>query len=139
MSAYQIRARALCMAMAVTLAQPATLAAQTAPDSIRVYFDTGSASVATSQQEALDRAARLFREGNPFVMIVAGTADRVGAPGVNLQLSVQRAAAVANGLAARGIPADRLQVVGRGISELPVETPQGVPEPENRVVEITWR
>ena len=46
----------------------------------------------------LDQAARLFRDGNPFVMIVAGVADTVGSPDRNLQLSLDRAEAVAQGL-----------------------------------------
>ena len=95
--------------------------------------------MAADQQDTLDRAARLFRDGNPYVMILAGGADTVGAPGPNLDLSLARANAVADGLVARGIPVGRLQVLGRGTSELAVETPEGVAERDNRVVEITWR
>jgi OOP family OmpA-OmpF porin len=122
-------------------------AAQTAPgteqgqeqDSLKIYFGSGSARVDAEQRATLDQAARLFREGSPIVMIVAGGADTVGAPDSNLDLSIQRAQAVADGLVARGIPADRLQVLGRGTSELPVETGDDVDNRENRVVDISWR
>ncbi len=120
---------------------PAAAAAtgQEAPESLKVYFDTGSAAIGTDQRQVLDQAARLFRDGNPIVMIVAGGADTVGSPDINLQLSLDRAELVARGLTDRGIPAERLQVLGRGNSELPVQTADGVAEPDNRVAEITWR
>ena len=110
-----------------------------APESLKIYFDTGSAWIRSDQSDTLDAAARLFREGSPIVMIVSGLADTVGRPENNLDLSIRRALAVADGLVARGIPASRLQVLGRGNSELEVDTDAGVPEPENRVAEITWR
>lgn len=109
------------------------------PDALRVYFTSGSARIDHEQEATLDQAARLFREGSPIVMVVAGGADTVGRPSRNLSLSVRRAEAVVDGLVARGIPADRLQLLGRGNSELKVETGEGVDLRENRVVEITWR
>jgi outer membrane protein OmpA-like peptidoglycan-associated protein len=114
-------------------------AAQNAPESLKVHFDTGSAAIAADQRATLDQAARLFRDGNPIVMIVAGVADTTGSPLRNLQLSLDRADAVAQGLTERGIPADRLQVLGRGNSELAVKTGADVDEPGNRIAEITWR
>ena len=106
---------------------------------LKVYFATGSSSIGADQAETLDRAARTFRDGDPFVMIVSGSADTVGAPSSNLDLSLRRATAVAKALSSRGIPIQRLQVLGRGNSELEVSTGPGVPEPENRVVEISWQ
>ncbi len=133
--------------MAAGLAWPEMVGAQDAPaaeqpqeqDSLKVYFQTGSAHVAGDQQATLDQAARLFREGSPIVMIVSGGADTVGAPETNLRLSIERAQAVLEGLVARGIPVERLQLLGRGVTDLPVETDEGVANPENRIVEITWR
>jgi outer membrane protein OmpA-like peptidoglycan-associated protein len=116
-----------------------TVIAQEAPESLKVYFDTGSASIGTEQAETLDQAARLFRDGNPIVMIVSGVADTVGSPDFNLDLSVQRAESVVQGLTDRGIPVGRLQVIGRGNSELEVDTADDVAERENRIAEITWR
>ena len=106
---------------------------------LKVYFASGSATVSADQAATLDRAVRTFREGDPFVMIVAGGADKVGDPTANLGLSLQRATAVATALSNRGIPIERLQVLGRGNSELQVATPDGVSEEQNRVVEISWR
>ena len=106
---------------------------------LQIHFQSGSAVIAADQVSMLDQAARTFREGDPFVMIVAGGADTVGSPNNNLALSLAHATAVADALTARGIPVDRLQVLGRGNSELKVKTPDGVAEAQNRVVEISWR
>jgi outer membrane protein OmpA-like peptidoglycan-associated protein len=106
---------------------------------LKIYFETGSATISPDQAATLDVAVRTFREGDPFVMIVAGSADTVGPAELNLGLSIERARAVAEGLSARGIPIERLQVLGRGNSDLEVATSDGVAEPENRVVEISWR
>ena len=138
-------------AMAAVLAWPGAGLAQSVPEAtsteassedsqfLKVYFETGSARIGEDQSATLDRAARTFREGDPFVMIVAGGADTVGQAAANLELSLRRANAVAAALIARGIPAERLQVLGRGLSELEVSTAPGVAEARNRVVEISWR
>lgn len=138
-------ALALAAGTAPLHAQTAPVTAPTVPEEaaespwLKVYFASGSATIAPDQLETLDRAVRTFREGDPFVMIVAGGADRVGDPSTNLELSLRRASVVANALTNRGIPIDRLQVLGRGTSELQVVTDAGIPEEENRVVEISWR
>lgn len=108
-------------------------------DGITVLFATGSARLGRDQAQRLDRAARLFRDGNPVVMIITGTADTVGNPATNLDLSIDRARAVADGLVARGIPIERLQVLGQGNSELPVATDDEVSNADNRSAQITWR
>jgi len=142
----------LMMLAVCAFAGPAVLTAQQAPQAdttvleaaeespwLKVYFGSGSATISPDQAETLDRAVRTFREGDPFVMIVAGGADKVGSPSQNLSLSIERATAVATALTNRGIPIERLQVLGRGNSELQVATPDEVAEEENRIVEISWR
>ncbi|PUB14915.1 OmpA family protein [Yoonia sediminilitoris] len=145
------KAKSLMVALSLIATPGLVLAQQTATEAtpavaqtqetpwLKVYFESGSAAISADQAETLDRAVRTFREGDPFVMIVAGGADKVGDPSQNLNLSLQRATAVATALNNRGIPIERLQVLGRGNSELQVATPDGVAEEENRVVEISWR
>lgn len=118
---------------------PVAAFAQAEQEPLAIFFNTGSTRVAAEGRDTLDEAARLFRAGNPIVMIVSGSADTVGDADRNLQLSIRRAQSVADGLVARGIPAERLQVLGRGNSELAVDTDAGVDQKENRVVEISWR
>jgi outer membrane protein OmpA-like peptidoglycan-associated protein len=120
---------------AKTEAQPAPAA----PAPLVVYFDVGSTTIRNEDKAVLDHASRAYSEGKPIVMILTGTADRTGGAEVNLDLSQRRAEAVLKGLLARGIPADRFQVLAKGETELPVPTNAGVAELQNRRVEITWR
>lgn len=111
------------------------------PEGLRIHCDPGSAAIAGDAEATLDRAARLFREGRLIVMVAAGGADTVGNPSANLPLSIRRAQAAADGPVARGIPAERRQVPGRGDSEraVPTEEEEEVESRENRLVEIGWR
>jgi outer membrane protein OmpA-like peptidoglycan-associated protein len=118
---------------------PSAPPATKAPESLVLYFDLGSSEVRSQDEALLDQASRLYRDGNPIVMIVAGSADTVGLPERNLLLSQQRADAVLRGLIARGIPAGRFQLVAKGETELAVATADDVSEQRNRRVEITWR
>jgi outer membrane protein OmpA-like peptidoglycan-associated protein len=110
-----------------------------APAPLVLYFDLGSAAIRNEDKAVLDHASRAFNEGKPIVMILTGTADRTGDAAVNLEISELRATAVLKGLIARGIPANRFQVLAKGETELPVPTNPGVAEAQNRRVEITWR
>jgi outer membrane protein OmpA-like peptidoglycan-associated protein len=134
-----MRRPSFALLLAFALASAGAAAQEDPPQSLTVLFATGSSTVSPREQEQLDAAARLFRDGNPVVMVVTGSADTVGDPGANLDLSVDRARAVARGLVARGIPAGRLQVLGQGNSELPVSTDDEVPNAQNRSATITWR
>jgi len=121
----------------VASAEPADAAK--APDSITVLFQTGSAAVTPQEAAKLDQAARLYRDGKPLLMTVAGSADSVGNPVANLRISQRRADAVFQGLVDRGIPAERFQVVAKGETQPAVETSPGVPEARNRAAVITWK
>ena len=81
---------------------PAAPAAAKGPESVVLHFDLGSVAIRAQDEALLDQASRLYRDGNPIVMIVTGSADTVGQPDVNLALSQQRADAVLRGLTARG-------------------------------------
>lgn len=108
-----------------------------APDSIDVYFDRGSAQIRPQDVAELDHAARLYRDGQPILMTVAGGADVTGTPVANLRLSQMRADAVFRGLVARGIPANRFQIVAKGQTDLAV--PDDGTSARNRRAEITWK
>jgi outer membrane protein OmpA-like peptidoglycan-associated protein len=126
-----------CAAGLLGAAAQAAPAAAAAPDSIVIYFDTGSASMRADDLLLLDKAARLYRDGHPILMTVSAGADATGSPVKNLHLSQERADAVFQGLVARGIPADRFQIVAKGQTDPAVQT-EGE-EPKNRRAEITWK
>jgi outer membrane protein OmpA-like peptidoglycan-associated protein len=113
--------------------------APSAPSSLVLYFDPGSAAVRQQDVSLLDQASRLYRAGKPIVMIVTGSADTVGAAATNLRLSQLRANNVLQGLVSRGIPVERFQVIAKGQTDLVVPTPPDTSEERNRRVEITWR
>ena len=113
--------------------------APAAPAPLVVYFGMGSSAIRNEDKAVLDHASWAYNEGKPIVMILTGTADRTGNAEENLVLSERRATAVLKGLLARGIPADRFQVLAKGETELPVPTNRGVAELQNWRVEITWR
>ena len=86
-------------------------------------------------RQVLDEVAR-----RPVAEIeVVGHTDRVGAAAANDRLSVRRAERVGDELARLGVPADRVQVSGRGEREPLVPTEDEVAEPRNRRVEISIR
>ena len=117
----------------------ATNPAPSAPSSLVLHFDPGSAAVRPQDVSLLDQASRLYRAGNPIVMIVSGRADTTGSAAVNLRLSQQRANNVLQGLVSRGIPVERFQVIAKGQTDPVVATPPDTSEERNRRVEITWR
>jgi outer membrane protein OmpA-like peptidoglycan-associated protein len=117
----------------------ATSPAPSAPSSLVLYFNPGSATVRPQDVALLDQASRLYRAGNPIVMIVSGSADLTGSPGPNLRLSQRRANNVLQGLVSRGIPVERFQVIAKGETDPAVQTKPGVAEVRNRRVEVTWR
>lgn len=121
----------------VSDAAPAATPAQ--PDRLSVFFDLGSATVRPQDVAVLDHASRLYTDGKPIVMILTGSTDTVGSPLQNLRLSQQRALVVLTQLVARGIPAERFQILAKGETELPVADPANTAEPRNRRVEIAWR
>ncbi len=118
---------------------PLVIGGKPEPDSLVLYFDSGSTVVRAQDRALLDQASRLYRDGHPVVMIVSGGADSVGSPDSNLRISELRASGVLRELVARGIPADRFQLLAKGTTDQPVHVADGVPEVGNRRVEIRWR
>jgi len=72
-------------------------------------------------------------------IVVTGHTDTVGSAEANDKLSMQRAERVKGFLTGIGIPADRIQVAGRGERELLVPTADNIDEPRNRRTEINVR
>lgn len=127
---------ALLAGLALLLAGAAQAADQ-APNSIRVYFEEGSAAITSESLAELDHAARLYRDGKPILMTVSAGTNSTGSPQANIRLSQLRAYAVFRGLVARGIPADRFQTVAKGVTD--PAFPDNPKDPRNRSAQITWK
>jgi OOP family OmpA-OmpF porin len=123
----------------VAAAPPPAAQGSTEPEALQVYFASKSAKLDPSATEVLDHAARLYREGHPSVMLVAGHADRTGSEFPNIMLSARRADVVKRAMVARGIPASVLEIRADGWTDQPVPNQPGQAEPKDRVAVVTWR
>ena len=103
-----------------------------------VTFATGSAAINPGFYTTLDSVAETLIKYPNSLIDVYGFTDTTGAPAINQRLSEQRAQAVADYLAAKGVARARMATKGYGeqYDFLRVKTGDNVNEPLNRRVEI---
>ncbi len=118
----------------------AALAARPArPASFTLYFVEGGDEFTAESKQEVDRIlGEIARRPVPDVRIVGHT-DAVGSDPFNDALGRQRAEVVRAALVRLGIPSADIETISRGRREPAVPTPDGVPEPRNRRVEIIVR
>jgi outer membrane protein OmpA-like peptidoglycan-associated protein len=101
-----------------------------------ILFDTGSRSVSPGAMSRLDSLAETLVRYPDTYVVITGHTDAEGSEEFNQRLSEDRAYAVRDHLATRGVSRDRMTANGRGES-LPLatnSTPEG--RAQNRRVEI---
>lgn len=103
-----------------------------------VFFDFDSSKVDQGGNSVLESVAAEIAKQNISSVNVIGHADTSGSKKYNQRLSMKRANAVRKALEARGVNANLLSVDSRGEDEPMVATADGVREPANRRVEITF-
>jgi outer membrane protein OmpA-like peptidoglycan-associated protein len=93
----------------------------------QVHFQTGSAKILPDSFPMLEEIAKLLK-ANPQIkrMSIEGHTDNVGAAGMNLQLSTDRAASVLQWLVEHGIDKGRMESHGYGLTR-PLPCPDGSP------------
>lgn len=101
-----------------------------------VHFSPGSAELSPGARNKTLEAIEQLKKLDAGKVRVIGFTDTTGAEGENLDLSRQRAAAVAKMLSENGIPASRIKVIAKGEAPGPYPTSDGVDEPLNRCVGI---
>jgi OOP family OmpA-OmpF porin len=116
---------------------PVTQAPNTGP--FLVFFDWDSTTLEPGALDILRTVADNAKAAVPPQIQVVGHADRSGTTEYNVGLSNRRARAVADRLVANGLSRNDIVTRGRGESEPLVTTADGVREPQNRRVEITFR
>ncbi len=99
-------------------------------------FDSAVLSEAAERSVAADVAKA--ESSGVIDFSITGHADSAGSESYNLELSLRRASAVRDALMARGVKSNGISVAGRGEAEPAVPTDDGVREPANRRVEITF-
>ena len=109
-----------------------------APGPYIVFFDWDKSDITPQASAILDNAAAQYAQCGQARVVIAGHADRSGSADYNVGLSQRRADNVAGYLEGRGIPRSVMTTEAFGESRPLVETADGVREPQNRRVEITY-
>jgi len=103
-----------------------------------VFFDWDKSNLLPAATSVLDNAASQYANcGNARVML-AGHADKSGSTTYNVGLSQRRNAAVRGYLETKGISGGAISTEAFGESAPLVQTADGVREPQNRRVEVTY-
>ncbi len=108
------------------------------PRSFIVFFDWNRANIRPDAQRVLETAAAYAKERGHSRVNLAGHADRSGSARYNMGLSQRRADAVKAALVKLGLASGGIATTARGESAPLVTTGDGVREPRNRRVEITF-
>ncbi|WP_439532136.1 OmpA family protein [Polymorphobacter sp.] len=108
------------------------------PGPFLVFFDWDKSLVTAEAAAILDRAAEQYAATGQTSIALAGHADKSGADDYNVRLSQRRADAVKAYMVGKGVPESVIATEAFGESRPLVETADGVREPQNRRVEITF-
>ncbi len=103
-----------------------------------VFFDWDKANIRPDAASVLDNAAAQYANcGNARVML-AGHADKSGSTSYNVGLSQRRNSNVQAYLESKGVPGGVMGTEAFGESTPLVQTADGVREPQNRRVEVSY-
>ena len=132
--------QALFTVIAAMLLDAAALSQPTVPvaPSTRVFFDFGKVEISSDAAQILDQVVADYRHDPARRILLTGHSDRAGPERINLRSSQHRADAVRAYLVTRGVPDRSISTTAFGEARPLVETEDGVREPQNRRVEITF-
>lgn len=106
-------------------------------DEATLHFANGKAILSPEGRQAVKKVASELKEIKaPFLVVVSGHTSKVGKAAFNLQLSKDRAAAVAKVLMEAGIPASDIRTEGMGFSQPRVKEITKEDQAKNRRVEL---
>lgn len=101
-----------------------------------VRFDTNKSTLTSGAKANLDKLVKVFNEYPDTNIIIYGYTDNTGTADYNLKLSGERAAAVRNYFASKGLRAGRFSITGLGIAD-PIASNESVEgRSQNRRVEF---
>lgn len=114
----------------------------TTPAGIRLtipnlQFKPDSAELLGGEKDRIDKIAQVLKEVPECKLLIEGHTAAVGKEAGELQLSKERAQAIAQALIARGIPAERLIIKGSGGKKPVADNSTAEGKAKNRRVEIT--
>ena len=108
------------------------------PGPFIVFFDWDKSDITAEAASILDNAANAYATTGQARVQLAGHADKSGSDQYNVGLSQRRADAVKAYMASKGVPDTAVATEAFGESKPLVDTADGVREPQNRRVEITF-
>ena len=101
-----------------------------------VFFDRNRSDINPVTAAILDNVAAAYRSSDSMQLMLAGNADTSGTAEHNMILAQRRVKNVKGYLAGRGLPEAGMSITVYGETRPLVETGDGVPEPQNRNVQI---
>jgi outer membrane protein OmpA-like peptidoglycan-associated protein len=104
-----------------------------------IFFVNGQTVVEPRSADTLRAAIEAARTTQFADISVVGHSDAVGDDQANLVLSMFRARTIRADLVGGGVSAATIDIAYHGANNPRVKRPRGVPEPENRRVEVTIR
>lgn len=102
-----------------------------------IFFETGKAALKSESFAELDRVVQLLNDYPTIKIEISGHTDNVGGEEVNKKLSQARADAVAQYIASKGIPDERIVAMGYGMEKPVAENTTQEGRQKNRRVEFT--
>lgn len=121
------------------IAGPALAAQPPRPASFTLYFVEGKDEFTDESKRVVETVfAEIAKRPLPDIVVVGHT-DLTGTDQINDALGQRRADFVKRQLVARGVPADNIEAISRGMRDPVVPTARGVAEARNRRVEIVVR
>lgn len=103
-----------------------------------VFFGFNKSQLTPQALETIRQAATAALQQGTANIRVVGHTDRSGSLNYNRALSVRRAETVKKALVTEGVMGSAISLRGRGESEPLVQTADGMREPQNRRVQITF-
>jgi outer membrane protein OmpA-like peptidoglycan-associated protein len=111
---------------------PPTPPQPVAPKQFIVFFGFNKSNLTSDAQRVVAEAAAAAKQSGSASILVTGHTDTVGSNRYNDRLSMRRANAVKDELVRQGIGAGQISAIGKGETELLVQTGDNVKEPQNR-------
>lgn len=111
---------------------------QVTPGPFIIFFDWDKADITSDATQILDRAIEQFKTTGQASVALAGHTDKSGTARYNMGLSERRAMNTKAYMVAHGVPDSVIAAQGFGETRPLVDTADGVREPQNRRVEITF-
>ncbi len=104
-----------------------------------LYFHTGTSIITEESRKLLAKILPEIASRKTMEVSVVGHTDTEGTRKMNQKLGMERAMEIKNLLVSQGIDPRIIEVTSHGEGNLLVKTPDGVPEPRNRRVEVILR